>query len=85
MNSKRDEILKRISRAIAASHYPYSGPALVCLPDKRQITREEYWNSLSNEKKEEYMQYAYAAYVTMSDFGMMQIISSATEDYLDEK
>jgi hypothetical protein len=85
MTNGTEEILNRIARAIAASHYPYSGPALVCLPDGKQITREEYWNSLNSEKREEYMQYAYASYVTMSDFGIFEIIYSATQDYLDEK
>lgn len=85
MVTQRDEVLIKISRAIAASKYPYSGAALVCLPSGKQVTRDEYWSTLSPELKEEYLSYAYAAYVTMADFGMDIVMTLATQDYMDEK
>lgn len=81
----RNEILVSISRAIAASNYPYSGPALVCLPNGDQVTREDYWNTLSATEKERYLQYAYAAYTTIADYGMKEVMYQATQDYLSEK
>ena len=79
------EIIYRIAKSIAASEYPYSGPALVCLPNGKQITREEYWNSLSENKKEEYIQYAYAAYKEIGNIGVTLVMVEATKEYFEEK
>jgi hypothetical protein len=79
------EVINKIAKAISVSDYPYSGPALVCLPDKTQITRDEYWSRLNENEKEKFLQYAYAAYITMADYGIEYIIVSATQNYLDEK
>ena len=80
-----DLIIMDMAQAMAASHYPYSGAAMVCLPNGTQITRNELWNSLQFEEQENYLNYAYAAYTTIGGIGMERVMMLAMEDYLAEK
>jgi hypothetical protein len=79
------EIVTQIASAIAASKYPCSGPALVCLPDGRQITREEHWNSLNELYKQVYLGYAYAAYTEIGNIGISIVMQAAAKSYWSEK
>jgi hypothetical protein len=80
-----NNLLHDMALAMAASKYSYSGPALVCLPDGSQVTREDYWNTLDTVTKEGYERAAYAAFRVMERFGLHEVMSAAFENYLDEK
>ena len=82
---ERNNVLKGMAQAMAAERYPYSGYAMVCLPNGSQITRQEYWDALPSNEKEMFMKYAYSAYCFMGGYGVQAIIALSTEEYLDEK
>jgi len=78
------EVLTKIAQSMAASPYPYSGAGMVCLPDK-QITRQELWDSLSETERDTFLNYAYAAFRVMGDYGYMHVMNMAFEDYIKDK
>ena len=50
-----------------------------------RTTREEYWNTLSEEKQREYKIQAQAALSVMAGIGYGIVIAEAFENYLEEK
>lgn len=84
--AKRNEILLETAQAIAASEFPYSGAALVCLPTKEQVTRQVYWEKhLTEEERQMFLKYAYAAYNVFGGYGFQQVMALSFEEYMDEK
>jgi hypothetical protein len=78
-------LLYKMWLAMAAATYPYSGNALICLPDGRQITREEHWNNLKPEEQKQIQLMAYEAFMVMSEIGLEHITHIALNNYLGEK
>ncbi len=79
------EICDNMARAIACAHLPYSGAAMVCLPDGRQITREEFWLSLSDDARHLYLIQASMAFSVMEGYGLDICMQEAFKDYIAEK
>jgi hypothetical protein len=78
-------LLYKMWLAMAAAKYPYSGNSLVCLPDGRQITREQHWKNLKPEEQKQIQHMAYEAFMVMSEIGLEHITHLALNNYLREK
>lgn len=83
--SKRNGLLREIAIEISISKYPFGGDGKVILPDGRRVTKDEYWITLTDSDRDDFLTYAHAAYRYMEVYGLQEVMSLSFKEYLSEK
>ena len=72
---------------MAVANYPVSGAGNFRVQEdpKVYMTKEEYWNELSEEDQRQFQFMAQAAMTVFQEIGFQEVMAASFDQYLEEK